>query len=57
MNDVNYLGKISRNPLVLRDVPDEVKTLEMCEHAVFGEPIMLGEVPDELKTQEMCEMQ
>ena len=36
------------------EIPNHLKTQEMCIEAVRIEPISLAYVPDHLKTQEMC---
>ena len=40
---------------MLRFVPDDLKTQEMCKKSVQEHPYTLQYVPDNLKTQEMCE--
>ena len=41
-------------PWVLRYVPDQYKTQEMCNEAVQRVPWVLELVPDQIVTQEMC---
>ena len=37
------------------DVPDHVKTQEMCNEVVSTYPWLLEHVPDYLKTEEVCD--
>ena len=37
----------------MRDVPDHLKTQEMCNKAVEKNPYQLDDFPDHLKTQEI----
>ena len=41
-------------PRWIREVPEHLKTQEMCNKAVAGFSCALKYVPDYLKTQEMC---
>ena len=41
-------------PRWLREIPEHLKTSEMCNEAVAQFPYALEYVPDQLKTQEMC---
>ena len=41
--------------MVLRCVPDHLKTKKMCEKAVEAGPWLLYHVPDCFKTEKMCE--
>ncbi len=50
-----YRSQVLRKPAVLRDVPEEYKTYELCLAAfVFDEVNSLQYVPDEHKTYELC---
>ena len=42
-------------PRWLREIPEHLKTSEMCNEAVAQFPYALGYVPNELKMQEMCD--
>ena len=39
----------------MRDVPNHLKTREMCNKAVVEDPWQLSDFPDHLKTQGMCD--
>ena len=41
-------------PVWIIEIPDHLKTQEMCDEAADIEPCSLGYVLDHLKTQEMC---
>ena len=41
-------------PEWIREIPDHLKTQEMCDEAVCIESYPLEVVPDHFKTQEMC---
>ena len=41
-------------PAWIREIPDHVKTQEMCDEAVGIESYLLEIVPDRFKTEEMC---
>ena len=40
--------------IVLYDVPDHLKTQEMCNRVVRTVPNAFHRIPDHFKTQEMC---
>ena len=40
-----------KNPEMLKLVPDDIKTKEMCKHAVRKLPYLLRYVPERYKTQ------
>ena len=42
-------------PVWIREIPDNLKTQEMCNEAMCIEPYSLAFVPDCFKTQEMCD--
>ena len=42
-------------PVRIREIPDNLKTQEMCKEAMRIEPYSLAFVPDSFKTQEMCD--
>ena len=42
-------------PVWIREIPDHLKTQEMCNEAMRMDPYSLAFVPDNLKTQEMCD--
>ena len=42
-------------PNWIKEIPDHLKTQEMCNEAVCMEPWSLKFVPDQYKAQEMCE--
>ena len=63
-NELDYKGRcvvgsgqwvIDINSLTLKDVPDHLKTPEMCQKAVEEDLHCLEFVPDKFKTAEMCE--
>ena len=39
----------------MKDVPDHLKTQEVCNKMVEGDPWLLGDSPDHLKARGMCE--
>ena len=41
-----------KNPEMLKNLPDHLKTKKMCKHAVKKLPYLLRYVPDQCKTQE-----
>ena len=41
-------------PPWIREIPEHLKTQEMCDGAVCMEPYSLEVVPDRRKTREMC---
>ena len=45
---------VTMYPLLLEDVPDHLKTQEMCDDAVSKGPYNLKNVPGHLKTEKMC---
>jgi uncharacterized protein (TIGR02145 family) len=49
-----YLEEVKENGLALENVPEALKTAEMCMAAVENEGLALGDVPEALKTAEMC---
>ena len=42
-------------PVWIREIPDKLKTQEMCNEAMRIEPYSLAFLPDCFKTQEMCD--
>ena len=42
-------------PVWIREIPDNLKTQEVCNEAMRIEPYSLAFVPDCFKTQEMCD--
>ena len=49
-----WLEVVEKDGMNLGDVPEELKTVELCEVAVKDFPYALQYVPEELKTLEMC---
>ena len=49
------IGTVIKNPEMLKLVPDHLKTIKMCKHAVKKLPYLLRHVPDQYKTQQMCD--
>ena len=41
-------------PIWIREIPEHLKTQEMCDEAVGIEPRSLAFIPDHLKIQGMC---
>ena len=41
-------------PIWIREIPDHLKTQEICNEAVDIEPLSLAYVPNRFKIQEMC---
>ena len=54
LNYQKYLGYIKINGCLIKNVPKEYITLEMCKIAVKKHGVALKWVPEELKTKEMC---
>ena len=50
----NHGEAVRSDPEMLKLVPDQYKTQEMCNKAVRSQPEMLEFVPDQFVTQEMC---
>lgn len=51
-----YLALVGYNGMALKDVPDDIKTAEICMAAVKADNYALEFVPDALKTAEMCKI-
>ena len=49
-----WLEVVEKDGRALADVPEELKTVELCEVAVKDFPYALQYVPEELKTLEIC---
>ena len=49
------IGKVIKNPEMLKFIPGHLKTKKMCKHAVKKLPYLLRYVPDQYKTQQMCD--
>ena len=49
------IGTISKNPEMLKFVPDHLKLKKVCNHAVKKLPYLLRYVRDQYKTQKMCD--
>ena len=49
----NSIGAITKNSKMLKFVPDQLKTKNMCKHAVKELPFVIRYVPDWYKTQQM----
>ena len=45
------IGRVMKNLEMLKFVSDQLKTKEMCKHAVKKLPYLLRYVPDQCKTQ------
>ena len=43
-------------PNQIEDVPDYLKTQEICDEAVRKDPWFLVYIPDSFNTQQMCEV-
>ena len=41
-------------PIWIREIPDHLKTQEICNEAVDIEPVSLAYVPNRFKKQRMC---
>ena len=49
------IGTIMKNPEILKFVPDYLRTIKMCKHAVKILLYLLTYVSDQYKTQKMCD--
>ena len=49
------IGKVMKNPEIIKFIPDHLKTKRMCKHAVKKLPYLLRYVPDQYKTRQICE--
>ena len=47
------IGTVVRNPEMLKFVPDYLKTIKICKHAVTTLPFVIRYVPDRYKTHQM----
>ena len=44
-----------KNLEMFKFVPDHLKTIKMCKHAVEKLPFVIRYVPDQYKTQQTCD--
>ena len=52
---IEGLGHLLSNvPCWIKEIPNHLKTQEMCDEAVHLNSLSLAYVPDRLRTQEMC---
>ena len=49
-----WLEAVRANPWVLKFMPDELKTLELCREAIRRNGLMISHVPSELASKELC---
>ena len=49
------VGRVMRNPEMLKFIPDHLKTKCVCRHAVKKLPFLIRYVPDQYKTHQMCD--
>ena len=47
------IGTIMKKPEMLKFVPDDLKTKQMCKHAVKKLPYLLRHIPDQYMTKQM----
>ena len=49
------IGRVMKNPEILKLVSDQLKTKKSCKHAVKKLPFLLRYIPVRYKTQQICE--
>ena len=49
------IGKVMKNPAMLKLASDHLKTKHLCKHAVEKLPYLLRYVSDQCKGQKMCD--
>lgn len=52
----DYLERVQQNGLALQDVPEELRTPELCKLAVQQDGLALEDVPEELRTPELYKL-
>ena len=52
---ITNFGTVTKNPEMLKFVPDHLRTKKMCKHAVKKLPYLLRYVPNRYKTKKMCD--
>ena len=55
MQSINNMPLYTSIPNWMQEIPDHLKTQEMCADAVHIKPYSLKFVPDCFKTQEVCD--